>query len=298
MNKYNVNKTVISKPIANQPTAIIIAGQALENDLSKIFGKHETASLMIAGSTVIEHVLHELQDLKFSQCFVLARDNAQEIQTLVNGSQHWGMNIEVLNYPLSKDDVLREFKSMSQPNGLLVIEANQLRSHSIKQFLAACNETDYLLYDAMNSSATLGLSYLKPSNSDFIINAKRIEMLGVMTNPLQTTRDFHQANLDLIQGNYTGLESSVSCHVHGPQLRHWSAQVDKRNRIDKLGVMIDRQCRVERNVSLRSVVLNHDVYVERNTVLENTIVMPEAIIPANQNIRNSIIQGQTVYQVY
>jgi len=287
----------MTKITTDRPTAIILAGQPLENDLSQIFGTRETASLMIAGSTLIEHVLHELQDLNFSQCIVLARDNARAIYTMVAGLQHWGMNIEVMNFDLGKEEVLREFKSMSEPNGLLLIEANQLRSRSIEAFMDDCSKSDYLLYEAVGVNGSLGLSYLKPSKADFIINAKLIEMHHVTANSLQTTRDFHSANLDLIKGKYAGLESSVSCHALGSQLQHWSARVHNRSRVDHRGVMIDRQCRVERNVRLSSVVLNHDVYVERNTVLENTVVMPDAVIPANQSIRDAIVQGQMVYQV-
>ncbi|MBL4672532.1 MAG: hypothetical protein JKX81_09760 [Arenicella sp.] len=281
-----------------RPTAIILASQLIEGNLQTIFGKRETASLMIAGATVIEHVLDELQDLNFAQCFVLAGDNAHEIHAVVMGLQHWGMKIEVMNYSLSRDQVLRDFKSMSQPNGLLVIEANQLRSESIKEFLNLSDQTDYLLYSAMRSKKSLGLTYIKPSNADWIINARPIEMSQVVINPLQTTKDFHRANIDVVLGKYRGLESSVSCHATGRQLRHWSAKVDKRAIVDRSGVMIDRLCKVERNVSLSSVVLNHNVYVARNTMLKNTIVMPNAVISSNQNIRNSIIHGDTVYQIY
>lgn len=281
----------------DRPTVIILASQPLENGLSEIFGKRETASLMIGGSPLIEHVLNELHDLNFTQCIVLARSNARDIYKMVAGFQHWAMNIEVMSYALSKDEVLREFKSMSEPSGLLLIDANQLRSKSIKEFLDNCNKSDYLLYDAEKENNQLGLTYLKPSKADFIINAKPISMPEVMVNRLTSTRDFQKANLDLIMGRYDGLEASVSCHAIGPRLEHWSAKVHRRNNIDSASVMIDRQCCIERNVSLSSVVLNRDVYIEHNTILENTIVMPDAVIPANQYIRNAIIQGNTIYTV-
>jgi len=281
-----------------RPTAIILAGQALENDLSTIFGMRETASLVIAGSMLIEHVLRELQDLNFSQCIVLANDNANNIQRLVNRSKHWKMSVEVMNYTLGKDQLLRDFKSISDPNGLLLIEANKLRSQSVAQFLDQCHQTDYLLYEAVHANEELGLTYLKPSKYDLIINARQIDMPEVIVNPLQNTRDFHRANMDLILGKYIGLESSVSSQLTGTRLQHWSARIDKRSNINKAGVMIDRKCRVERNVNMKSVVLNHNVYVEKNTTLENTIVMPNAVIPANQNICNAIVQGEKIYRIF
>ena len=281
----------------NQPTAIVLASQVLESNLRTVFGRQETASLMIAGATVIEHILLELQDLSFSQCIVLAGDNANDIYRLATGSQHWGMNIEVMSSALDKDQILREFKSMSEPNGLLLIEADKLRSHSVKQFLEICDSTDYLLYEGVNRSEKLGLSYLKPSSASFIINAKSIQMNQIKVSSLRSIRDFHQANLDLIKGCYTGLESSVSSHAIGNQLQHWSANVHKRAQVNHKGVMIDKRCRVGRHVNLNSVVLNRDVYVDRNTQLNNAIVMPHTVIPANHNISNAIIRGENVYQL-
>jgi len=102
---------------------------------------------------------------------------------------------------------------------------------------------------------------------------------------LKSPKDFHRTNLDLIKGHYKGLESSVSSHALGNRLHHWSAK------------LIDRRCRVERQVNLNSVVLNHDVYVDRNTLLDNTIVMPDTLVPANQNISNAIIHREHVYHV-
>jgi len=281
----------------NSPTAIVLAGQPIAGDLDKIFGIRETASLMIAGSMLIEHVLRELQDLNFSQCIVLANDNAHQIHSVVNGLQHCGMKIEVMNYALSKEQILREFKSLSQPNGLLVVETNQLRSQSIEKFLHACDKTDYSLYEAVGVSGSLGVTYLKSSDADFIINARKIEIRNVSTNPLQNTRDFHQANIDLIHGRFNGLESSVSSHRVESKLQHWSAQVHNQTNVARTGVMIDRKCCVERNVSLHAVVLNHNVYVERNAALKNTVVMPGAVIPSNSKIGNAVVHGEAVYQV-
>jgi len=50
----------------NKPVAIILADKPLSSNLETIFGKQDISSLMIAGNTIIEHVLMELQDLKIS----------------------------------------------------------------------------------------------------------------------------------------------------------------------------------------------------------------------------------------
>jgi len=280
-----------------QSTAIVLAGHLVNGTLRDVFGKRETASLMIAGCSIIEHILRELDESGFTQCIVLAGNNATEIHSLVNKCRHWRMSTEVVNYLLNTDEVLLEFKSLSQPNGLLVIEANRLRSQSILSFIDECDKTDYVLYKAMGVDGDLGLSYLKPSSSDFIINPKHILMDEVVCNPLENASDFYCANLDLIQGKFTGLHSSVASHSNGSTFQHWSAKVNKRCQLENTSVMIDQKCRVERNVKLNSVILNKKVYVEKNSILENTIVMPNVVIPANQVIRNAIVSDQKVYEL-
>ena len=280
-----------------QPVAIILADKPLTTDLQTIFGQQDLSSLMVAGNTVIEHVLMELQDLKIRECIVLARQNASQIQTLIGDTRRWGINITVMNYSLSKEQVLREYKSLSSTSGLLIVEVDRLRSRCLEQFLSQAKLSDYSLLEAEYAGQALGITLLKANDSNFIINAMPIELDKIVVNQLSTIQDFHQANFDVVISLFPGLEPSVQINTTVGQRQHWSSHVHTQPKPYKQDVMIERHCRVGKDVSLQSVILNHDVYVEKNARLKNTIVMPNAIISARQPIRNAVINGDMVYQV-
>jgi len=281
----------------NKPVAIILADKPLSSNLETIFGKQDMSSLMIAGNTIIEHVLMELQDLKIQECIVLARQNADQVQTLIGDTRRWGINITVMNYSLTKDQVLREYKSLSSPNGLLIVEVDRLRSRCIERFLSQSEVSDYSLLEARTAEQRLGITLLKANDSDFIINAMPIELNDVTINFLHTTKDFHQANFDIVVNNFPGLEPSVQINSTIGQRQHWASHVRSQPKHYNGDIMIDRHCMVGKGVSLKSVILNHDVYVEKHARLENTVVMPNAIISAQLPIKNAIINEDMVYSI-
>jgi len=287
------------KPISEStmPVAILLADEPLTSDLETIFGKQDLSSLMVAGNTVLEHVLMELQDLKIQECIVLAQRNANQVQTLIGDTRRWGINITVMNYSLTKDQVLREYKSLSSPNGLLIIEVDRLRNRCIKPFLEKAKLSDYSLLEARSAGQPLGITLLKANDSDFIINAMPVNLSDVIVNRLRTAQDFHQANFDVVANNLPGLEPSVQINSTIGQRQHWASYVHTQPANYSADLMIDRHCMVGKGVSLKSVILNHDVYVEKNASLENTIVMPNGIISGQRPIRNAIINEDIAYQI-
>ncbi len=281
----------------NKPAAIILADAPLSSDLETIFGKQDLSSLVIAGYSVIEHILMELQDLKIQDCIVLSRRNASNVQALIGDTRRWGMNISAMNYSLSKEQVLREYKSLSQPNGLLIIEADRLRSRCIGTFLNKSADSSYSLLEAKRMNESLGVTLLKANDSDFIINAMPIEINDIVLSPLRTSREFHNTNFDVVVNNFPGLEPSVQINTTIGERQHWASKVQTKAITKNSNSMIAKHCMVGKGALLDSVILNHDVYVERNANLSNAVVMPDAIISAERPIANAIINGNMVYQI-
>lgn len=279
------------------PTALILADQVLDKDLQTIFGEKEKSSLIIAGYSLMEHLLIELRDLNFTDVIILAKRDAQQLQTLVGDPQRWGMTVNVMTFSLNKNQVLQEYKSLSEPNGLLVIEMNQLRSHCINDFLEQSQQSNYSLLEAVTSGKSAGLTLLKPTTASFIINPMPIELDNISINPLITSHDFHRANFDVIAGLYNGLAPSVQHNSTTGRRQHWASYVHKKSILRKDSLMIDRHCRVGRNANLNSVILNQDVFVEKSTSLKNTIVMPNSIVSNSHAIQNAIINKGVVYTV-
>lgn len=282
---------------ASRPTTIILADKPLSNDLNEIFGQQDLSSLMVAGNTILEHTLMELEDLDIKECIILARHNADQVQSLIGDTRRRGINITVINYSLNKEQVLREYKALSSPNGLLIVELDRLRSRCIEHFLNQSKLSDYSLLEAKCGGKTLGVTLLKANNSDFIINAMPIEIDSIVVNHLSNICEFHQANFDVVANLFPGLEPSVEINSSLGRRQHWASEVHSKVKPDTKNVMIDRHCRVGKGASLESVILNHDVYVARNVRLENTVVMPNAIISAFKPIKNAIINGDRVFHV-
>jgi len=280
-----------------KPVAIILADEPLAPDLQTIFGRQDLSSLMIAGNSLIEHVLMELQDLKIQECIVLARENASQIQHLIGDGRRWGMNIAVMNYVLSKEQVLREYKSLSQPSGLLIVEVDRLRSRCLELFLEQATLSEYSLLEACSAGQKLGITLLKANDADFIINAMPVHLKGVSINTLGNTYEFHRANFDVVTGAYQGIEPSIQINSTIGQRQHWTSQVNGHPTPFNRDLMISQRCKVAKNVSLKTVILNHDVYVQRDAELENTIVMPHAVISSNIPIKNAVVCNDVVYQI-
>lgn len=280
------------------PTVVILADQTVTGEMTNIFGKRETASLIVAGNSVVEHLLIELSELKFRHCIVLAQGNAKALHTMVNNRHHWGldMKVDVMNYTVSKQDVLKEFKSLSEPNGLLVVEANCVRSHCVEAFLTQCENSDYVLSEAVSGNQSLGLTLLKPTKAQFVINPMPICMDTVLVNDLSDPYEFHRANFDVLNGLFEGVQPSVKRHSKDQCIQHWDSYKHK-NTVTDHQVMIDRHALVNTNVALNRVILNHDVYVHRHAQIENTVIMPNVVVPATQKIENAIINNNTVYMI-
>ena len=291
------------------PTAIVLAGQLVQEELKDVFGCLEYASLIVAGKTVVEHILLELQELGVEQCFVLAGENAEEIQKLVDRDGRWGMVVTVMNYVRSVDEVLREFKSLCESSGLLVIEADRLRGFCLKEFLKQAAESEYSLLEAKFGSLCSGITLLKPTSADFITNAMPIYLHDIEVNNLNTASDFHKANFDVMSGVYQGLEPSVMLNGQLGRRQHWASHVSTPGIAASLGfasndsqmdwedVMIERHCQIGRQVSMNSVIINHGVYVEAQSELENAVVMPKSIVSSTRELSNCIVHRDAVFDL-
>jgi len=255
------------------------------------------SSLMIAGHSLIEHTLIELRDLNFQEVFILAKHDAGRIQRLIGNTKRWPMNINVMQYRLNKSDVLRDYQALSDPNGLLIIEMDRLRSHCIETFLSKAEKSDYALLEATSHDRPLGVTLQKQTSANFIINAMMVEINDMKLNTLDSTNDFHKANFDVVSGLYQGLEPSVNHHTQTGHRQHWSSYMHRKSHIDSKNSMIEIDCHIGKHTNLDSVILNHDVFIEQDSSLMNTVVMPNTMIAKNNHVQNAIINNGSVYTI-
>jgi len=281
-----------------RPTAIILADHTLQGDLKAVFGESETSSLIVAGFTILDHLIMELRDLGFEQCIILAKRSAKSLQARFGRSKRWGMTITIMDFVLSTEQVLREYKSLSEPNGLLVFEMDRLRSHCVKNFLEKAEESEYTLIDGVVDGEKVGISLLKHSNADFIINSMPLELDNINISPMLDCRDFHRSNFDIVSGAYKGLEPSVQYNSQYGLRQHWASHVHKKSDLSQTNNMIERRCEIGKRASLDTVILNHDVYIEGKAKLKNSVVMPNSIISNQMPIKDAIVNEGRVFQVH
>lgn len=285
-----------SEPKA-MPAAIVLADQRLKEGLREVFGDTETASLSVAGHTVVEHLLMELQEIGVKDCIVLASGNATSIYQSVKAVSKWGMAIEVYDFAITAEQALNEFKSLSEASGMLVISADRLRGRCVESFIEKSNASDHSVHEAFSQTESLNMFYQKPTTSSLAIIPKPVIIDNVKVNNLCGAREFHRANFEVLSGAFNGLGCVVKSNEPSDGFYHWSSSVDRSVKIANSQVMVGERCRVEKGVSLDTVVINHDVFVDRDIQLQNSVVMSDTIVSGRRNISNALVVGDSVYQV-
>lgn len=279
------------------PAAIVLADQQLSSGLNDFFGDAEIASLSVAGHTVVEHLLMELQEIGVKDCIVLASGNAASIYTSVKSVSKWGMSIEVYDFSITAEQALNEFKSLSEVSGLLVISADRLRGRCVKTFIELSKVSSESALEAFSNDTSLSMFYQKPTTSKVAIIPKPLIVNNVKVNNLSCVVEFHRANFEVLSGAFNGLGCAVKSKSPSQGFYHWSSSVDRGVNIVNEQVMVGERCRVEKGVSLDKVVINNDVFVDRGIQLQNSVIMSDTIVSGRKNIINALVVGDSVYQV-
>lgn len=288
------------------PTAVVLADRLVGGELKDIFGDLEVASLVIAGKTVIEHTLLELQELRVKQCTIFAGKNASRIQKLLEKESLWGMSVTVLNSSRSVDQVLSEFNDFDSNGGVLIIEADRLRSSCLKSLLRQTSGSEHLVFGVNGAGNRLGITLKKSALLD--VSMKPVAISQILVNRLETAKDFQRANFDVVSGDYEGLEPGVMFNTQLGRRQHWTSHLSTSTIAASLGlapnnkaywsnVMIDRHCKVGDAVKMESVILNHGVYVESGSNLEHTIVMPNSVVSSARALSDCIVHHDAIFDL-
>lgn len=281
------------KPLENPPVVIIMAGNR-HAALLPIKSGIADCELPVAGRCLLEYCLMELMALGIKQSFIIANENAVNIQSLVGGGERWGMNIEVMQYRTSESEILKNFASLSEPDGLLVVDANKLRGYCMHEFISRARKSKSYLLRARVKRQGLGLTYLKGAGKK---KSDKILQLGnavIAINHMQTLQDYHRANLDVIKGCYAGLVPNAK---EGEFIfKHHHTFVHKQTKVMN-DVMVGEHCHVSKGAFLSDVVLNGDVYIDSQSRLHNSVVLPKTYIGKKLQIKNAIVCPDKIIQI-
>lgn len=244
---------------------------------------------LFGGKPLVNHVIEELAQLGVDNCFVLTNSNARQLYANIVRVYHWNtrMNIETLNYELDKEAVLRDFDTLANPNGLLIVESHTLRSRVIEQFLQQAQQNDGHCLTAYSNGVDLGLTLLKAGASKDVTPTK-IELQTCTSLSMETCHDFSQANFKLLSGELCGLLPRIAPAKNKPLWQHNRSSLHRSTALHN-HVFIERGSRVDRACRLNNVMINENAYIGKGCDLDNVIVMPNAYVPAQQTIQNAIV---------
>lgn len=277
----------------NAPTAIIL--DDFEPNLAtaelREFGK---LSWLFGGKPLVNHILEELAQIGVQTCFILTKQNAKQLSDNILSVFRWDsrMNIEILNYDLDKEAVLKNFGTLANPNGLLIVEGNKVRGRLIQGFLDKARNIEADCVEAQSNNQPLGLTLLN-AGASAIFTVEKVELENAIYQPLQTCRDFSTANFKLLKGGFPGLYPRLAPINGLPLWQHNRASVHRKTALEN-EVFIERGGRVARACHLNQVLINRDAYVSRGAELDKVILMPGAYVSPNKYISNAIVSGDQI----
>jgi len=182
---------------SDKPVAVLLADEMVSDALKPVYGHMCKASLLIDGKTLLERTLEELSELGIEQCIILAGINAYEISGDIDRMAYPEMNINVFHYARVLSQVLQEFQSMSIPNGMLIVEVNNLRNQRIGRFMKEATRSDYVLLQAVSEGRGCGLTLLKPTESQHIQNAMPVVLDDLVISKLDTLEEVRDVSFNL-----------------------------------------------------------------------------------------------------
>jgi len=257
-----------------------------------------TAHCPVAGKTILEHILFELMAIKVTQTFIITHDDANKIHSMAQHGARWGMhmNTEVMQYNISKQEIIDTFISLSEPSGLLIIEANCLRSACMNNFIQQANSNDANFLEAVTENGSpIGLTYLKHKTANTETPWLMPISKEISVNHLLNAQQVIDANIGAIKGEFNGIQPAANT-IQENQFQHYNAFVHKSCELEE-AVMVGSHCHVGKNSALKNTVLNDHVYIEPGAQIDNSVIMPHTFIAKDAIIKNAIVNKRTIYQM-
>ena len=179
------------------PIVVLLADEIVSDDLKAVYGHMCKASLEIEGKSLLDRSLEELHDLGIEQCIILAGTNAYELSDELDRALYPKMNITIFHYKRALSQVLREFKNLSEPSGMLVLSVSYLLNQHIGVFLSSAEQSEYTLLQAVCEEGNCGLTLLKPTDAEYVQNAMPITIDEFIISKLDTLAELNEVNFNL-----------------------------------------------------------------------------------------------------
>jgi len=285
---------IVNQPTKLAPTALIVD---VPNAAPDCNGLPSTGTLdwLLGGKPLVRHLIEELQQLGVKNCFILSHGCAATISTLIKDKLHWsnGMRIEVLDFDVDASAALMLFSALARESGLLVLEPSSVNECCLEDFLTQANQDEAPLLSAVNQGRPLGISYLKCESKMPLHSAKPLN-IGVQSTTLNSERAYVVSNFNLLKGRYRGRLPSLA-NMQGRQLwRHNRSYMSKKVRCDNI-TFIDRGTHVASGCDLDNVIAHETCVIEKNSSLKNVVLLPGTWVPKHTTVENALMTQDAIY---
>ncbi len=274
-------------------------------DLKPLSDKTCRALLPIGGKPVIEHAIESLYSAGIREITILLNAATEQVMEIVADGSRWDMRLQ---YELLSSDTPRRLATADGEiygsGEVLLVPGDLLWSMDLREFLQHARET--------GEKQVCGVSSGKPVImwTDGTEEIDDWQMFDLSTlpqnrgarltlpnvNSLNSLAEYHQANIDLVNGKFPHLYPRGREHSNGLIL-DFGTRVNPGSLKSGMAC-IGRNCSIHRSVQFeRDVVIGDSVLVDRGAKITNSVVLPDTYIGEMVTLKNAIVWGDTIIRI-
>jgi len=287
----------------------IVFADRLGQELTPLTEKTSVALLPIVSKPILEHTIESLVMSDIRDITLVVSAYADAIEENLGTGNRWGAKF---TYILSQgeenpSDIIQRL-DMPTEETWLALRGDVLRSPVISQFLEQAQTLpgDYVLGLMIAQCASLCLcrsgchpsvlaelrwtGETQPSRQDNQI------ILEANDSCLESLQSYHQANLDVMAGRFSGLiipgKQTALGLTTGPR-----SQISPKS-LKQGFAFVGATCRIHPEAELlNDVVINNNVIIDRGATVQSSVILPNTYIGELVEVKNAIVWGNDLIRV-
>jgi NDP-sugar pyrophosphorylase family protein len=264
------------------------------------------ALLPIADKPLLVHAVESLAMAGLTDAIVIVDASGDAVKRILGDGTKWGMGFEYVTIKSDESlhDILRGV-AVQLNQDYLLINGQVLRTPIISEFL-----THGAIMKRMPITATIrgvpaGISILRqgsfaiPDSRGSLIplsNGTIVDFPEARLALIESVGALHQANLDVVAGQFRGLILTGREVTPGVKLGRHSLLPAQA--IKSTPVFVGARCRIAASAELMShTVVSSDSVIDREATLYRAVIMPSTYVGALVEVRNAIVAGNLLIHV-
>lgn len=261
-------------------------------ELFALQGELPVAQLPVLDKTIAEYHLELVcNQLKPSRITLVAGHYLNTLKTLLGNGCRWGVELDYTS-----------FLTADQPLPALVLPCDRLSGIDAAEFVSKVAETPEL--SAVGWAEGIPAIYWIAQRHDWrelisgteLAIERSLPLAGAKSCPIESMRDFYQANLDLVRGLLPRL--NISAYRADEQLLLASRAEVGASVVRQGKVYVGANSRIGKQAQLfGDCVIQQQVLVDDHAVLENSVIMPHSYVGSWVAVKNALVSGSYLWRM-